>query len=164
MSVRLGRKALFAVELALLLAACGGDRGAGPAQETDFQNELQQILDQAVIATNGAGVTAAVVAEGHKPWTGAAGHSVRSASQTIPMTPGMLFEIGSVGKTFVTTLLMQRADEGVVDLDDPLSNFGYVALMLYLPRHQASVVVLGNDGVTVNAVSEPFLRAVDSGL
>lgn len=162
MSVRLGRKALFAVELALLLAACGGDRGAGPAQETDFQNELQQILDQAVIATNGAGVTAAVVAEGHKPWTGAAGHSVRSASQTIPMTPGMLFEIGSVGKTFVTTLLMQRADEGVVDLDDPLSKWisGYPQLD---PRITLRELVSSTSGIPewVDHPSSPFKRGLD---
>jgi hypothetical protein len=44
------------------------------------------------------------------------------------------------------------------------SGFGYIAMMLYLPRHQASVVVLVNDRVTMDAVAEPFLRAVDSGL
>ena len=53
MGVRPGRKALFVVALALLLAACGGDRSAGPARETDFQNELQQILDEAGITTKG---------------------------------------------------------------------------------------------------------------
>lgn len=43
--------------------------------------------------------------------------------------------------------------------------FGYVAAMLYLPRHQASVVLLGNDGgFTIGAVAEPFLKAVDRGL
>jgi hypothetical protein len=37
--------------------------------------------------------------------------------------------------------------------------------MLYLPRHQASVVLLTNDGgATMNAVAEPFLTAVDRGL
>ena len=35
----------------------------------------------------------------------------------------LLFEVGSVGKTFVTTLLMQLVDEGVVSLDDPLSRW-----------------------------------------
>ena len=42
--------------------------------------------------------------------------------------------------------------------------FGYVALMLHLPRHQASVVLLGNDGVTISVAAEPFLQAVDKGL
>src|SRR5512146_1442418 len=107
----------------LLLAACGGERSAGPPRPIGSAGELQRILDQAVIRSNGAGVTAAVVAEGYKPWTGAAGYSVRSASTTIPMTPDMLFEIGSIGKTFVTTLLMQLVDKGVVGLDDPLSKW-----------------------------------------
>jgi CubicO group peptidase (beta-lactamase class C family) len=45
------------------------------------------------------------------------------------------------------------------------NGFGYVAMMLYLPRHQASVVLLTNDGgATMGAVAEPFLRAVDRGL
>ncbi len=162
MSVGLGRKALFVVALALLLAACGGDRSAGPARETDFQNELQQILDEAVITTNGAGVTAAVVAEGHKPWTGAAGHSVRSGSPMIPMTPDMLFEIGSVGKTFVTTLLMQLVDEGVVDLDDPLSKWisGYPQLD---PRITLRELVSSTSGIPewVDHPSSPFKRGLD---
>jgi hypothetical protein len=37
-------------------------------------------------------------------------------------------------------------------------------MMLYLPRHQASVVLLVNDGATIAAVAEPFLKAVDRGL
>jgi hypothetical protein len=37
-------------------------------------------------------------------------------------------------------------------------------MMLYLPRHQASVVLLVNDGATIAAVAEPFLTAVDRGL
>ena len=44
------------------------------------------------------------------------------------------------------------------------NGFGDVALMLYLPRHRASVVVLVNDKVTIDAVGVPFLRAVDRGL
>ena len=150
------------VFVALVLAACGGDRGAGPPRPIDLADELQQILDQAVIATNGAGVTAAVVAEGHKPWTGAAGHSVRSASQTIPMTPEMLFEIGSVGKTFVTTLLMQLVDEGVVDLDEPLSKWvsGYPQLD---PRITLRQLVASTSGIPewVDHPSSPFRRGVD---
>jgi hypothetical protein len=45
------------------------------------------------------------------------------------------------------------------------SGFGYVALMLYLPRHEACVVLLTNDGgATMGAAVEPFLQAVDKGL
>jgi D-alanyl-D-alanine carboxypeptidase len=162
MGVRLVPKALRAIALALLLATCGGDRSAGPPGEIELTDELQQILDEAVIATNGAGVTAAVVAEGHEPWTGAAGHSVRSASETIPMTPDMLFEIGSVGKTFVTTLLMQLVDEGVVSLDDPLSTWisGYPQLD---PRITLRQLVASTSGIPewVDHPSSPFKRGIE---
>jgi D-alanyl-D-alanine carboxypeptidase len=150
------------VFVALVLAACGGDRGAGPPRETDFPNELQQILDEAVIASNGAGVTAAVVAEGRKPWTGAAGYSVKSGSPMIPMTPDMLFEIGSVGKTFVTALLMQLVDEGEVDLDDPLSKWvsGYPQLD---PSITLRELVASTSGIPewVDHPSSPFKRGLD---
>ncbi len=163
MGVRLVPKALRAAALALLLAACGGDRSAGPPREVDVADELQQILDEAVIASNEAGVTAAVVAEGHEPWTGAAGYSVKSGSPMIPMTPDMLFEIGSVGKTFVTTLLMQLVDEGVVSLDDPLSRWisGYPQLD---PRITLRELVASTSGIPewVDHPSSPFQRGVDA--
>lgn len=163
MGVRLVPKALRAAALALLLAACGGDRSAGPPQEIGFADELQQILDEAVIASNGAGVTAAVVAEGHEPWTGAAGYSVKTAFPAIPMTPDMLFEVGSVGKTFVTTLLMQLVDEGVVSLDDPLSTWisGYPQLD---PRITLRHLVASTSGIPewVDHPSSAFQRGVDA--
>jgi hypothetical protein len=38
-------------------------------------------------------------------------------------------------------------------------------MMLYLPRSQACVVLLTNDGgATMGAAAEPFLQAVDKGL
>lgn len=162
MGVKVGR-GLLVVVLVLLCAACGGsDRSAGPPRPIGFAGELQRILDQAVIRVNGAGVTAAVVAEGYEPWTGAAGHSVRSASETTPMTPDMLFEIGSIGKTFVTTLQMQLVDEGVVSLDDPLSKWisGFPQLD---PRITLRELVASTSGIPewVDHPSSPFKRGVD---
>lgn len=150
------------VFVVLVLVACGGDRGAGAPRPVHLADELQQILNEAVIASNGAGVTAAVVAEGRKPWTGAAGYSVKSGSPMIPMTPDMLFEIGSIGKTFVTTLLMQLVDEGVVSLDDPLSKWisGYPQLD---PRITLRELVASTSGIPewVDQPSSPFKRGLD---
>jgi D-alanyl-D-alanine carboxypeptidase len=146
----------------LVCAACGGERTAGAPRPIDVGDALQEILDQAVITSNGAGVTAAVVADGHEPWTGAAGHSVRSADEMVPMRPGMLFEIGSVAKTFVTTVLMQLVDEGKVDLDDPLSKWvsGYPQLD---PRVTLRELVASTSGIPewVDHPSSPFQRGVD---
>lgn len=147
----------------MVLAACGGsDRSVVSPRPIGFEGELQRILDQAVIRTNGAGVTAAVVAEGYEPWTGAAGYSVKSGSPMIPMTPDMLLEIGSVGKTFVTALLMQLVDEGVVSLDDPLSKWvsGYPRLD---PRITLRQLVASTSGIPewVDHPSSPFKRGVE---
>jgi len=85
--------------------------------------ELQAILEDGVRASNGLGVTAAVVADGLAPWTGSAGHSVRSSAAMVPMRPEMLFEIGSVAKNMVTVVILQLAEEGRLSLDDPVSHW-----------------------------------------
>jgi D-alanyl-D-alanine carboxypeptidase len=80
----------------------------------------------------------------------------------IPMTPDMLFEIGSVGKTFVTALLMQLVDEGEVDLDDPLSKWvsGYPQLD---PSITLRELVASTSGIPewVDHPSSPFKRGLD---
>ncbi len=88
-----------------------------------FAAELQQILDQGVQASNGLGVSAAVVADGYLPWTGVAGHSVRSSTAMVPMRPEMLFEIGSVAKNMVTVIVLQLVEEGRLRLNDPVSRW-----------------------------------------
>ena len=40
-----------------------------------------------------------------------------------PMVPGMLFRVGSCTKPFTATVLMQLADEGLVDLDAPMTDY-----------------------------------------
>jgi hypothetical protein len=46
---------LLVVALVLLCAACGGsNRTVGPLRPIGFEGDLQRILDQAVISTDGA--------------------------------------------------------------------------------------------------------------
>ncbi|HUS15645.1 MAG TPA: serine hydrolase domain-containing protein, partial [Chloroflexia bacterium] len=40
-----------------------------------------------------------------------------------PVTPATLFEIGSIGKSFVATALLQLHDEGKLDLDAPVTRY-----------------------------------------
>ena len=40
-----------------------------------------------------------------------------------PMQPGMMFEIGSIGKSFTNVALMQLRDEGRLDLQSPVSRY-----------------------------------------
>ena len=67
---------------------------------------------------------------------------VTSRSTGVPVTPGTLFQIGSITKIYTTTLLLQLADEGLLDLDQPLTGYlpgfalaGQAALDQLTPRH-----------------------------
>jgi D-alanyl-D-alanine carboxypeptidase len=112
----------------IVLAALMSVGAAGPVRSADsqplsFGGELQQILEDGVRASNGLGVSAAVVAAGHEPWTGGAGHSIRSNDALVPMRPEMLFEIGSVAKNLVTVITLQLVEEGRISLDDPVGKW-----------------------------------------
>ncbi len=76
--------------------------------------ELQAILDEAVI-TGMPGISAAVVTSKGLVWAGNAGLSDIEAGK--PISPEMLFGIGSITKTFVNVVILQLAEEGQLDLN-----------------------------------------------
>ena len=121
-----GRLLIGVAAIALMAGCSGGARttpGASAAavpRQLPFADELQRILDDGVHASNGLGVTAAVIAAGYEPWTGAAGHSIRSNDALVAMRPEMLFEIGSVDKNLVTVIMLQLVAEGRIGLEDPV--------------------------------------------
>ncbi|MBS1718308.1 MAG: beta-lactamase family protein [Armatimonadetes bacterium] len=41
----------------------------------------------------------------------------------VPVTTSMLFESGSIGKTFTSTIIMQLWEQGKISLDDPISKY-----------------------------------------
>jgi D-alanyl-D-alanine carboxypeptidase len=120
---RAARLCSSVVLCAILISSVAGCGGATATTRLAFADELQQILDDGVRASNGLGVTAAVIAAGHAPWVGAAGHSIRSADAMVPMRPEMLFEIGSAAKNLVTAVVLQLAEEGRIRLSDPVSRW-----------------------------------------
>ena len=121
---------LIGVAAIVLMVGCSagpsttpGASVTGEPTQLPFADDLQRILDDGVHASNGLGVTAAVIAAGYEPWTGAAGHSIRSNDALVPMRPEMLFEIGSVDKNLVTVIMLQLAAEGRISLADPVSRW-----------------------------------------
>lgn len=48
-------------------------------------------------------------------------HGVLNARTGAPVSPGSIFQIGSITKTFTATLIMKLAEEGKIALSDPLS-------------------------------------------
>jgi D-alanyl-D-alanine carboxypeptidase len=88
-----------------------------------FGSELDAVLSAGVEEGEGFGVTAAVIAPGFQPWTGAAGDSVRASDGDVAMEPEMLFEIGSIDKHFTAALALRLQELGLVDLDALLSEW-----------------------------------------
>ena len=91
-----------------------------------YGGELQAALELALQQSQGSydlGISAAVVVPGYEPWTGVTGDS----QPGVPLTAGMLFNVGSVAKTFEAALALRLAEQGRLDLDAPLST--------WLPAH-----------------------------
>jgi D-alanyl-D-alanine carboxypeptidase len=86
--------------------------------ETDraLVEELQDAIDTAEENFDLKGISAAVVAEGEDAWVGCSGRS----DDTVTLSPEMLFHIGSCGKNYTATLVLQLAEESRLSLDDSL--------------------------------------------
>jgi D-alanyl-D-alanine carboxypeptidase len=96
---------------------------SGELQPLPFADELQKVLEDGLKASNGGGISAAVIVPGYKPWIGVAGTSARGPNIFIPMRPDMLFQIGSIEKNFTAALMLQLVEEGRLSLDDPISRW-----------------------------------------
>jgi CubicO group peptidase (beta-lactamase class C family) len=64
------------------------------------------------------GLAVGVVRAGELAWTAALGFADRTSAR--PVTPGTLFRIASITKSFTATAILQLRDEGRLRLDDPL--------------------------------------------
>ena len=106
---------------------------------------LQADLEEALARHRVVGASAAVFANGEIR-TAAAG--LTNVSSGVGMTPETVMHIGSITKVFNTTLLMQMVDEGLVDLDAPVSSY-LPELRLADPAHLARITV----GMLVNHTS-----------
>jgi len=130
MKIRIGRKTMK-VKRKLLLAAMvpillltGCDQPAASQTpmaevEPELARELQGALDSALEASGTMGVSAAVIMPDGQIWTGVSGLSHPDA----PITPDMLFDMGSTGKNLFTALVLKLAEEGLLSLDDPISKY-----------------------------------------
>jgi len=81
---------------------------------------LQAVIDLNTRIFRGQGVSAAVIIKDHVYWTGTSGYFEPGK----PVDTNMLFNIGSIGKNFLATLILQLAEEGRLSLDDPVAKWG----------------------------------------
>jgi D-alanyl-D-alanine carboxypeptidase len=83
--------------------------------------ELQAVLDAAVADGYIPGAVLAVSIPGQEPWTGASG--IADRSQNTPITPDTRMRIASISKIFTAVTVLQLAEEGVINLDAPMSTW-----------------------------------------
>jgi D-alanyl-D-alanine carboxypeptidase len=87
--------------------------------DTNLSQQLQNVLNEAVINYNIKGISAALMNSNNEIWEGAAGLS----HDTITVKPDMLMGIGSITKNFIATIILQLYEEGLLDLSDSLHNW-----------------------------------------
>jgi len=81
--------------------------------------QLQQLIEDWAVDHDPVGVSAAVLYADGDLWLGTAGLANREDG--IRVEPGDRFEIASVTKTFMSALTLRLAEEGIIDLDEPIS-------------------------------------------
>jgi D-alanyl-D-alanine carboxypeptidase len=124
MVIRQGWALRSLLAAALVAAACArvpeADRGREPRPELPYGRELEGALDRAQQGGPGGhdlGISAAVIVPGYGMWSGVSGYS----HPGVPVAADMLFDAGSIAKSFEAALALKLAERGALDLDDPLS-------------------------------------------
>lgn len=117
------------VFLLLLLPAVGYSQGLSPADQARLQAILEKFVNNPEKPFVG-GVSAAIKVDDLAMWKGAAGHASRNIDASNNLLPGgtplstdTLSHIYSVTKTFTAALVIELAQEGVLDLDAPVGNY-----------------------------------------
>jgi len=87
--------------------------------EPSVSEKLQNVLETNLEVFQGKGISAAVDFSNGVIWSGESGISV----ETKAISHDMDFCIGSVTKTFIAALCLQLADENVLRLEEPISNW-----------------------------------------
>lgn len=93
-----------------------------PTESQIIQNNIQSVLDSIIDNTNVPGLVAGVWAPNEDiDFVYTAGVSNLETQE--PLSADMIFRIGSNTKTMTITVLLQLVDEGLISLDDPLSDY-----------------------------------------
>ena len=115
--------------LILLALGCGSD-GVGPGSNGDaiVVEHMEGLtgfaaqLDTLRVGLHIPGMSAAIVENEAIVWS--MGFGFADVDEGRRVTPSTSFHLASLTKTFASTILMQLVEQGLVDLDDPVSDYG----------------------------------------
>jgi len=113
---------VVALGLASLLVA-GGAEAASPSggKGEGLAKRLDAVIDSAIASRRIVGAVVVVLQDGRPVYRRAAGAADREEGR--PMRAEQAFRLASVSKPIVTAALLRLADEGRLDLDDPVTKY-----------------------------------------
>jgi D-alanyl-D-alanine carboxypeptidase len=101
----------------IVVTSCGT---SAPTLSQDTRDELESALDEALSVSGAPGAMAGIwTPEGD--WVVTRGEANMETGE--PLKTSDLFRIGSITKTFVATVVLTLADDGLLSLDDKLSEY-----------------------------------------
>lgn len=105
----------------LITTVMGALLAAGFLQaQVDVEQIVKQKVQPILPKGGGGGVAVAVRMAGK---TSFFNYGMADNAQNRPVTPDSIFNLGSVGKVFATTLLAQAVKQGELSLDDPVAKY-----------------------------------------
>src|SRR5215208_3904880 len=87
----------------------------------DIIAKYREVIPQRMQQEHVAGLAVAVVDDQHILW--AEGFGYTDWDEKIPVTPNTLFSIQSMSKSFTATAVMFAVQDGLVDLDEPITTY-----------------------------------------
>lgn len=109
---------VFAVQAAACSASTDPEAGPPAQSLAEFQAQLDRLRSQLAIP----GMSAIVMRHDTVVWEGALGLADIAAQR--PVTSLTQFHLASLTKTFASTIVMQLVEQGLVGLDDPITDYG----------------------------------------
>lgn len=127
---RLTRRAFLSGSGAAAVVAAGGSAFLSPGVRAELpmpkaSGRLEEMLDDFIkaymAAMNAPGLTLGL--SDLRGTLRTAGYGYADVDKRLPVAPDLLFQIGSITKSFVGLVLLQLRDEGKLELDNPVLDY-----------------------------------------
>ena len=135
-------RGLFILIPILLLTGCT------MSNREDWHQPLDMFIRQELAAKGIPALSIAVVAEGQEAWS--KGYGLSDPATGRPVTPNTVYRVASVSKLFTALTAMQQVEQGLLDLDAPITDwltefrphnpFGNPITLRQLLSHQSGLV------------------------